>query len=50
MVFSRQGDDRKFSVFVMDVSSLNLGPENYRGIPSTEAPEGAVIADITPGR
>lgn len=49
MVFSRQGEDRKFSVFVMDVSSLNLGPENYRGVPPTEIPEGAVIADITPG-
>jgi hypothetical protein len=33
----------------MDVSSLNLGPENYQGIPSTEVPEGAVIADIARG-
>jgi len=49
MVFSRQGSDRSFSVYVMDVSSLNLGPENYQGIPSTEVPEGAVIADIARG-
>ena len=46
MVFSRQGADRSFALYVMDVSSLNLGSENYAGIPSTEAPEGAVIADI----
>ena len=46
MVFSRQGADRSFSVYVMDVSSLNLGPENYQGTPLTEVPEGAVIADI----
>ncbi len=45
MVFARQGAG-SFAVYVMDVSSLGLGPENYRGIPATPVPEGAVIADI----
>lgn len=47
MVFARQGDHGDFAVHVMDVSSLKLGPESYKGIPATtRKPEDAVIADI----
>lgn len=45
MVFARQGADG-FAVHVMDVSSLDLGPENYQGIPATPVPDGAVIAEF----
>jgi hypothetical protein len=32
----------------MDLSSLNLGPENYKGIPATPVPENAIlITDFT---
>ena len=31
------------STYVMDVSSLGLGPENYTGIPATEVPENPVL-------
>lgn len=46
MVFARQGDGGDFAVHVMDVSSLNLGPDHYKGIPDTPVPENAVIARI----
>jgi hypothetical protein len=41
MLFARSTGERFMSglyTFVMDVSSLNLGPENYQGIPATEPP------------
>lgn len=44
-MFARQGADG-FVVHVMDVSSLDLGPENYQGIPATPVPDGAVIAEF----
>ncbi|CAG0939734.1 hypothetical protein GPROT2_00709 [Gammaproteobacteria bacterium] len=46
MVFARQAAG--FSVYVMDVSSLGLGPGNYKGIPATPVPDNAVIADMRP--
>ncbi len=50
MLFNRtayEGDDTLY-VHVMDLSSLNLGPEYNRGIPDTPVPEGAVlITDFT---
>lgn len=49
MVFVRTaGEDRALYSHVMDLSSLNLGPENYAGIPETPVPEGAVlVTDFT---
>lgn len=41
MVFARHIPQEGFAVYVMDVSSLNLGPENYQGIPATPVPAGA---------
>ena len=41
MLFARSTGERFMSglyTFVMDVSSLNLGPEHYQGIPATEPP------------
>ena len=41
MLFARSTGERFMSglyTFVMDVSSLNLGPDNYQGIPEIEAP------------
>jgi len=38
-------------IHVMDLSSLNLGPENYKGVPDTPVPDNAVlITDLEPGR
>ncbi len=48
MVFARL-DSQGFAVHVMDVSSLDLGPENYQGIPAVKVPDGAVIADMASG-
>ncbi len=44
MLFGRSetGRDNLYT-YVMDVSSLNLGPENYKGIPETKVPENAVF-------
>ncbi len=51
MVFVRmagEGPARALYSHVMDLSSLKLGPENYRGIPVTPVPPGAVlISDFT---
>jgi len=32
-------------VHVIDLSSLNMGPENYKGIPETPVPDDAIIVD-----
>ena len=52
MLFVRTADqDELLMTHIMDLSSLNLGPENYRGIPETPIPEDAVlIDDFTVGR
>jgi Tol biopolymer transport system component len=39
MVLTRgEPGSRALYSYVMDVSSLNLGPENYRGVPATSRP------------
>ncbi len=44
MLFARSETGRSnLSTYVMDVSSLKLGPENYTGIPATEVPENPVL-------
>ncbi|MCC7257926.1 MAG: PD40 domain-containing protein [Gammaproteobacteria bacterium] len=52
MVFVRlAGEDRALYSHVMDLSSLKLGPENYRGIPKTPVPANAVlVTDFTVAR
>jgi len=50
MLFNRTAyeDDSTLYVHVMDLSSLNLGPEYNKGIPDTPVPEDAVlITDFT---
>ena len=49
MVFVRlAGDPRALYSHVMDLSSLRLGPENYKGIPDTPVPPGAVrVSDFS---
>ena len=49
MVFVRvAGEDRALYSHVMDLSSLKLGPENYKGIPDTPVPDNAVlVTDFT---
>jgi hypothetical protein len=45
MMFNRvakEGDPTLY-IHVMDLSSLNLGPKNYTGIPDTPVPEDAVL-------
>ena len=52
MVFVRTADGGN-ALFnhVMDLSSLNLGPENNQGIPDTPVPDDAVlVTDFTVGR
>jgi len=52
MLFARSatGGD-SLATFVMDMSSLNLGPENYKGIPDTVKPADPVlVTDFTVGR
>jgi hypothetical protein len=42
------GEDGTLFTHVMDVSSLNIGPEYYNGIPDTPVPDGAVlVTDFT---
>ncbi|MFQ5634448.1 MAG: TolB family protein [Gammaproteobacteria bacterium] len=44
MLFARAETGRdNLSTYVMDMSSLNLGPENYNGIPETEMPADPVL-------
>jgi Tol biopolymer transport system component len=45
MMFNRvaKGGDPTLYIHVMDLSSLNLGPKNYTGIPDTPVPEDAVL-------
>jgi Tol biopolymer transport system component len=50
MVFARTDapGGKELYTHVMDLSSLNLGPENYKGIPETPVPENAIlITDFT---
>ena len=49
MLFNRTaGEDNALYTHVMDLSSLNLGPENYKGLPETPIPDGAVlVTDFT---
>jgi hypothetical protein len=49
MLFSRRAEgDADIALYVMDVSSLNLGPEHYDGIPETSVPADALlITDFT---
>ena len=51
MLFARSATGRaNLSTFVMDVSSLNLGPENYKGIPETPVPPDArLVTDFNSG-
>ena len=52
MLFARNETGRdNLNTYVMDVSSLNLGPENYKGIPATPVPANAVlITDFNDGK
>jgi Tol biopolymer transport system component len=52
MVFVRTaGEDNTLFNHVMDLSSLNIGAENYKGIPDTPVPDNAVlVTDFTVGR
>ena len=44
MLFARSETGRdNLNTYVMDVSSLNLGPENYKGIPATPVPANPVL-------
>jgi len=46
MLFSRSSEEGpELYVHVMDLSSLNMGPENYQGIPETPVPEDAILVD-----
>jgi len=49
MLFARTaGEGNLLFTHVMDLSSLNLGPENYKGIPDTPVPDDAVlVTDFT---
>ena len=49
MVFARHGwRNPGLYTHVMDLSSLNLGPENYQGIPVTPVPANAMlVTDFT---
>lgn len=51
MLFNRTPDDGDtLYTHVMDLSSLNLGAENYKGIPNTPVPDNAVlVTDFTVG-
>jgi Tol biopolymer transport system component len=52
MLFARSETGRSnLSTYIMDVSSLNLGPENYKGIPATPVPADAVlVTDFNSGK
>jgi Tol biopolymer transport system component len=49
MIFSRPGPEGEtLYLHVMDLSSLNMGPENYKGIPETPVPADAIlVTDFT---
>jgi Tol biopolymer transport system component len=51
MLFNRTPDDGDtLYTHVMDLSSLNLGAENYKGIPNTPVPDNALlVTDFTVG-
>jgi Tol biopolymer transport system component len=39
MLFARSGvPGESLTTYVMDMTSFNLGPENYQGVPSIEPP------------
>ncbi|MBT8442029.1 MAG: PD40 domain-containing protein [Gammaproteobacteria bacterium] len=52
MLFVRTAEHGElFMTHVMDLSSLNLGAENYQGIPATPVPDDAMlVTDFTAGR
>ena len=52
MLFARSETGRSnLSTYVMDVSSLNLGPASYKGIPETVLPENpTLVTDFNVGR
>jgi dipeptidyl aminopeptidase/acylaminoacyl peptidase len=52
MLFNRTaGEGPTLFTHVMDLSSLNLGAENYKGIPDTPLPENVVlVSDFTVGQ
>ena len=52
MLFARSTTGRaNLSTYVMDMTSLNLGPENYKGIPATKAPANPVlVTDFNSGK
>jgi len=52
MLFARSTTGRtNLGTFVMDVSSLNLGPENYKGIPATTVPPNPMlVTDFNDGK
>jgi hypothetical protein len=40
MLFARAGaEGESLTTYVMDMTSFNLGPENYKGVPAIEPPE-----------
>jgi hypothetical protein len=49
MLFARSGSGRdNLSTYVMDMSSFDLGPEDYKGIPDTKMPDNPVlVTDFT---
>jgi len=52
MLFARSTTGRtNLATYVMDVSSLNLGPENYKGIPATTVPpDPMLVTDFNDGK
>ncbi len=52
MLFSRSETGRdNLATYVMDMSSLNLGPENHKGIPDTKIPANpSLVTDFTVGK
>jgi hypothetical protein len=52
MLFARSETGRdNLSTYVMDMSSFDLGPEHYKGIPDTVMPEDPIlVTDFTAGK
>ncbi len=52
MLFARAETGRdNLHTYVMDMTSFDLGPEHYEGIPDTPVPEGAIlVTDFNVGR
>jgi dipeptidyl aminopeptidase/acylaminoacyl peptidase len=49
MLFARSGSGRdNLSTYIMDMSSFDLGPEDYKGIPETKIPDNPIlVTDFT---